>query len=178
MYALFTYCTKTNSIFVQTKLQYCEIAYLLQSHVTCIITDIISRYFKPREVVLQSIENLPWQTWSMGTLRDEDGNANDENSEKSHFWLAIFFYVKFIRVLFSPPTTLWENEGMFLHEAKQLLRIFVNYILVVSITLKKVFSHSNFSNNYVQVFSIPTCSYCIYYNCFFLSLSAVAYWLL
>ena len=42
---------------------------------------------------------------------------------------------------------------------------FCCYFLVVSTTLKKVFSLFNFSDNYVPVPSscIPTCTYCIYY---------------
>ena len=40
---------------------------------------------------------------------------------------------------------------MFLHEAKQILRSFCCYVLVVPTTLKKIFSRFNFSDNYVQV---------------------------
>ena len=38
----------------------------------------------------------------LGTLSNEDGNANDDGSEKSYFWFALYFFVRAIRVLFSP----------------------------------------------------------------------------
>ena len=37
---------------------------------------------------------------SLGTLSNEDGNANDGGSEKTHFWLALYFFERVIRVLF------------------------------------------------------------------------------
>ena len=37
------------------------------------------------------------------SFNNEDGNANDEGSEKLHFWLTLYFFVRFIRVLFSSP---------------------------------------------------------------------------
>ena len=66
----------------------------------------------------------------LGTLSNEDGNAKDDGSEKSHFWFALYFLVKVIRVLF-------------------LCYKFCD--LVLSTTLKKVFSRCNFSDNSVQV---------------------------
>ena len=36
----------------------------------------------------------------IGTLSNEDGNANDDGSEKSLFSFALYFFVQFIRVLF------------------------------------------------------------------------------
>ena len=36
----------------------------------------------------------------IGTLRNEDGSANDDGSEKSHFVFALYFFVRVIRVLF------------------------------------------------------------------------------
>ena len=34
------------------------------------------------------------------TFRNEERNANNDGSEKSYFWLALYFFVQVIRVLF------------------------------------------------------------------------------
>ena len=73
---------------------------------------------------------------------------------KSHFWLTLFFFVRVIKVLFSLPWILCaESDGMFLHEAKQILKtiLLISYKQSRSRTLKKVFSR--FSDNSVQVHS-------------------------
>ena len=36
----------------------------------------------------------------LGTESNEDGNANNDSSEKLHLWLALYFFVRVIRVLF------------------------------------------------------------------------------
>ena len=78
-----------------------------------------------------------------GTLSNEEGKANDDGSEKSHFWLALFSFVWVIRILFSQPWILWaENDGK---KTKEILR--------VPRTLKKVSLRSNFSDIFVQVVS-------------------------
>ena len=88
-------------------------------------------------------------------LSNEDGNANDDGSEKSHFWfIALFFFVRVIRVLFFPPWILWaENDGMCLNEAKQILRTFLLLRPCSPENSKKVFSRSNFGNNSLQMLS-------------------------
>ena len=35
---------------------------------------------------------------SVGTLSNEDGNVNDDGSEKSHFWFSLYLFVRIIRV--------------------------------------------------------------------------------
>ena len=35
----------------------------------------------------------------LGTLSNEDENVNDDGSEKSHFWFALYFFVRAISVL-------------------------------------------------------------------------------
>ena len=40
---------------------------------------------------------------SLGIFSNEDGYAKDNGSEKSRFRLTFYFFVWFIRVLFSPP---------------------------------------------------------------------------
>ena len=34
----------------------------------------------------------------IGTLSNEDGNVNDDGSEKSHFWFAFYFFVWMIKL--------------------------------------------------------------------------------
>ena len=36
----------------------------------------------------------------LGSLSNDDGNVNDDGSEKSHFWFALYFFVLVIRVSF------------------------------------------------------------------------------
>ena len=36
----------------------------------------------------------------LGTLRNEDGNANNDGSEKSHFWFTLYFFAQVVRVIF------------------------------------------------------------------------------
>ena len=56
---------------------------------------------------------------ALETLSNEDGYVNGDGTDKSYFWLTLFFFVRVIRVLFSSPWILLaENDGMFLHEAK------------------------------------------------------------
>ena len=38
-----------------------------------------------------------------GTFSNEDGNAKDNGSEKSHSRLTFYFFVRLKGVLFSPP---------------------------------------------------------------------------
>ena len=50
---------------------------------------------------------------------------------------SLFFYVRVIRVLFSLPWIQWaENDGMFLHETKQILRTFLLLRTCCTKTLK------------------------------------------
>ena len=52
----------------------------------------------------------------MDTFSNEDGNANDDGSEKSHFWFTLLFIVQVIRVLFLCfKLCEQKNEWMFLH---------------------------------------------------------------
>ena len=51
-------------------------------------------YIEIMEVYMWRVEEI------IGTLSNEDGNANDEGSEKSHFWFTLLFIVQVIRVLF------------------------------------------------------------------------------
>ena len=46
----------------------------------------------------------------LGSFSNEDGNAKDNGSEKSHSRLTFYFFVCFIWVLFSPPYTLWAES--------------------------------------------------------------------
>ena len=39
----------------------------------------------------------------IGTFSNDDGNAKDNNSEKSHSRLTFYFFVRFNGDLFSPP---------------------------------------------------------------------------
>ena len=36
-------------------------------------------------------------------ISNEEGNTNNDGSEKSHFWFALYFFVQVIRVLFLSP---------------------------------------------------------------------------
>ena len=42
----------------------------------------------------------------LGTLSNEDGNADDDGSEKIYFCFSLYFFLRVIRVLFSSPYTL------------------------------------------------------------------------
>ena len=53
---------------------------------------------------------------TIGTLSNEDGNTNDDGSEKSHFWFTLLFIVQVIRVLILCfKLCEQKNDGMFLH---------------------------------------------------------------
>ena len=58
----------------------------------CILAEILDHIkTKQRTAVILSLE---------GTLSNLDGNVNDDGSEKSPFWISLYFFVRFIRVLF------------------------------------------------------------------------------
>ena len=85
----------------------------------------------------------------LGTSCNEYGSANEEGSEKLHFWLSLFFFVRvvrfcFVRVEFCEHA---ENDEIFLHEARQILRTILLLRPCSSENFKKVFSRSNFSNS-------------------------------
>ena len=51
-------------------------------------------------------KNVPGFKLVTGTFSNEDRNANEDGSEKSHFRLTLnffYFFMRFIRVLFSLP---------------------------------------------------------------------------
>ena len=90
----------------------------------------------------------------LGTLSNEDGNANDDGSEKHLFgslftslWRSLGFY--FFALNFVNRKTM-EYFSMKLNKYWES---FCCYVLVLSRTLKKVFSRCNFSDNSVQVLS-------------------------
>ena len=91
---------------------------------------------------------------TLGTLSNEDGNANDDGTEKSPFSVVLYFFVQVIRVLF-----LWLNfvnrktMECFSTKLNKYWESFCCYVLVVSTTLKKIFSRCNFSENSVQALS-------------------------
>mgnify|MGYP001792869341 CR=1 FL=1 len=49
------------------------------------------------------LERLGEVVLLLGTFSNEEGNANDDGSEKNTFRFALYFFVRFIMVLFSPP---------------------------------------------------------------------------
>ena len=112
------------------------------------------------------IRDTAWAN-SIGTLSNEDGNANDNGSEKSHFWFALLFIVHWSLGFSFFALNFVNRKTMecFSMKLNKYWESFCCYIFVVSTTLKQVFSRCNFSDNYVQVptLCIPTCSYCIYY---------------
>ena len=86
-----------------------------------------------------------------GTLSNEDGNANDDGSEKAHFWFTFLFTVQVIWVLFLCFKFWIKNDGMFLHEAKQILRKFLLLRARTLDNFKKGFSRFNSSDISMQV---------------------------
>ena len=81
------------------------------------------------------------------TLSYKDGDANDDGSEKSHFWFTLYFFERVIR--------LCERKTIkcFSKKVNKYWEHFCHYVLIVSRTLEKVFLRSNISDNYVQVLS-------------------------
>ena len=72
-----------------------------------------------------SLNTLRWYR-QIPTISNEDGNANDDGSGKSHSRLTLYFFVRFIRVLFYP-----------LYKAKQILTTYLLYVLAVHWNSKK-----------------------------------------
>ena len=88
-------------------------------------------------------------------MSNEDGNANNECSKKSHFWFALNFFVRGIRALFLCLS--FVNGKMIKCLSMKLNKYrerFSYCVLVVSTTLKKVFSRCNYSDSHVQVPSL------------------------
>ena len=88
-------------------------------------------------------------------LKQRGREGERRRPRKSRFWFALYFFVRVIRVLFLCfKFCEQKNDGMFLHEAKQLLR---KFSLLRPRTLEKKRSfhilRCNFSDNYVQVLS-------------------------
>ena len=50
---------------------------------------------------------------------------NDDGSEKSHFWFALYFFVRVIRVSFLCLKLCEKKNDIFLYEAKQIPRKFL-----------------------------------------------------
>ena len=49
----------------------------------------------------------------LGTLSNEDGNVNNDGSEKLHFWFALYFFVRAIRVLIFALNFVINNNNLF-----------------------------------------------------------------
>ena len=79
-------------------------------------------------------------------LSEDNGNLND-GSEKPNFC----FNLNFLGFIFFALNSV-NRKQMFLHEAKQVLRVRIcHHVLAVSTTLKTFLSRSNFSDNTLQL---------------------------
>ena len=85
---------------------------------------------------------------------NEDGNAKDNNSEKSHSRLTFYLIVRFIGTCFL-RLKLCEQKAIkcFSIKLNKYQELICYYVLAIPKTPKKVFSRSNFSDNSVQVLS-------------------------
>ena len=100
------------------------------------------------------------------TLSNEDGNANDDCSEKSHFWFALCFFVRVSRFCFLCFKLCEQKTGQcFSMKLNKYWKVFSYYVLVVRRTLKKVFQVPFLAKTPCRCSArcIPTCSYYSYY---------------
>ena len=108
----------------------------------------------------------------LGTFSNEERNTNDDGSEISHFWFALYFFVRVILGFCFPRNKLCKREKItcFPMKLNKYWEHFCYYVLVVPRTLIKVFSCSATPCRCLAR-CIQTCSYFIYY-CSLLSASA------